>query len=302
MAAATAMAAGAIPRFIPSESALGPLARILDSLAPWILSVAILFGLLAAVSGARWLGSALGLAAALCIAQIIFEHRGLSLPKTQSADREARVLFFNVRFENASHSDRIVTEALKFDPDVVVFAEASAMYSSFARLRENFAFVSPCAFEDCEILIASKRKPLRTWQLNLNPAWPDRYAVSRFETDSGKKYFLAVSHIAKPWLSGISEPEYERLAAQYDWLAGPVVAIGDFNSAPWSLPMRDLLKRTGMRALRWPLATWPAKAGRFGVPIDHVLVHEGARVVRISPFGSTQNSNHRGFVVDIALP
>jgi endonuclease/exonuclease/phosphatase (EEP) superfamily protein YafD len=144
--------------------------------------------------------------------------------------------------------------------------------------------------------------PLRSWKLKLNSAWPDRYAVSELETTSGKRVFLAVSHLAKPWLSGISEPEYAKLASQYDWLAGPVVAVGDFNAAPWALPMRHLLKQSGMKALRWPLATWPVAAGRFGIPIDQVLVHEGARVVRIAPFGDRQNSNHRGFVVDIALP
>ena len=188
------------------------------------------------------------------------------------------------------------------DPDVLVFAEASALYPSFPRLRETYGFVSPCSFEDCEILVASKRNPVRFWRLNLNPAWPERYAVTELETDGGKRFFLASSHLAKPWFSGLSEAEYARLSSQYDWLSGPTVAVGDFNAAPWALPMRQLLKKSGMRSQHWPLATWPVAAGRFGIPIDQVLVHNGARVVRIEPFGAGQNSNHRGFVVDIALP
>ena len=302
MAATLALAAGSLPRFVPTGSVISPLARILDSLGPWILGVAFVLGLISAFSGLRILGTMLSVFAALCIVQIMVDHRAVSLPAVPDANPEFRLLFFNVNQDNAAFSDRIVSEALETDADVLIFTEASAMYPSFARLRKIYDFVSPCEFESCEILVASKRRPLRFWQLRLNPVWPARYAVSELETVDGKRFFLAVSHLAKPWLSGISASEYAKLTSQYDWLAGPVVAVGDFNAAPWALPMRELLRRTGMKALRWPLATWPVVAGRFGIPIDQVLVRDGVRVVRIAPFGDEKNSNHRGFVVDIALP
>ncbi|MBL3570895.1 hypothetical protein JMJ94_15605, partial [Rhodovulum visakhapatnamense] len=41
MAASLALLAGAGARFVPGGSAAGPLARILDSLAPWLLGGAL---------------------------------------------------------------------------------------------------------------------------------------------------------------------------------------------------------------------------------------------------------------------
>ena len=81
-----------------------------------------------------------------------------------------------------------------------------------------------------------------------------------------------------------------------------MVAVGDFNAAPWGKSVQNVLKSSGMKALRWPVPTWPAAAGSFGLPIDHVLVRGGARVVAVHPFGVALNSNHRGLMADISLP
>ncbi len=122
--------------------------------------------------------------------------------------------------------------------------------------------------------MAARNAPLRFWALKLNAAW----------------------------LTGLAEVEHENLVAQYDWFDDPVVAVGDFNTAPWSGSMRDSLVRTGFRTLRRTFGSWPASLGRLGVPIDHVLIHNGARVVALEICGDGLGSNHRGFVADIAVP
>lgn len=302
LTATACLGAGALMRFVPTETPLGAVARIFDSLAPWFLALALLSALLALRLGLRRTGAVLAVAALLCAGLLIRDHARLSLPEEPGRATDLRVLFFNALGDNSPHGDRIVTAILDQDPDIVVIAEAEAIYPALKRLRAAYDFVSPCTFEFCSLVVATRAPPLRFWRLSLNPAWEKRYAVTEVETGTGKRVFLAASHLMKPWLTGLSEVELARLTAQYDWLAGPVVAVGDFNMAPWSLPMRKLLKHTGMRAQRWPIPTWPAAFGPLGVPIDQVLVHEGARVVRTIPFGSQLNSNHRGFIADIALP
>ncbi|MBK0329326.1 endonuclease/exonuclease/phosphatase family protein [Rhodobacteraceae bacterium F11138] len=302
LASAAALGLGALPRFIPTTTAIGAMARILDSLAPWFLALALLCALPAALCGLRRLGAGLMIATLICGGFLIRDHVRLSLPLVPERSADLRVLFFNALGENAAWGDRIVTAILDEDPDVVTIAEPEAIYPALKRLREHFDFVSPCTFETCTLLVATRRQPLRFWRLSLNPAWENRYAVAELETASGKGFFLAASHLMKPWLVGLAEMELARLKSQYDWLPGPVIAVGDFNAASWSRPMQGLLNHTGMRTLRTPIPTWPAAFGPLGVPIDHVLVHEGARVVQARAFGEGLNSNHLGIVADIALP
>ena len=293
---------GAGMRLVPNETAISPIARIFDSLAPWFLAGAVVAGLVLMALSARKTGLVLLGAGILAVGQLWVDHRAVSAPLTPDRRADLRVLFFNMLGENAAWADRIVTAILAENPDVVVIAEGEGLYPALARLRDAYVFVSPCGFENCELVVATRRAPARFWTLSLNAAWGDRYAVAELASQNGKQVFVAASQSVKPWLSGIAESEQLRLAAQYDWLSGPVVAVGDFNAAPWGYSLYDVLRRSDMKALRWPVATWPAAAGAFGVPIDHVLVKGGARVVAVRPFGQDMGSNHRGLVADIALP
>ncbi len=299
---ALALVVGELARIVPGGTPVTPLARIVDSLAPWALVVALLAGLLVLGLGSRWVGALLCAGAVGAGAHLWVDHRAVSLPLTPGRTADLRVIFFNVYGENAAFSDRIASAVIEADPDVVVFAEAEAVYAAMRRLGGHFDFISPCAFDDCQVVVATKRDPLRFWRLTLNDAFPDRYAVAELETDGGKRVFLAAAHLVKPWLSGIAEPEQARLISQYDWLSGPVVGVGDFNAAPWGQSLHAVLRGSGMRALRVPIPSWPRQAGGLGVPIDHVLVKGGARVVAARPFGDALNSNHRGILADIALP
>ena len=302
MLAGLCLLAGLVFPYFPSASPLGPVARIFDSLAPWLLALGLGLALVPALLGARWLAAFLAVVAISGAGHLAWTHRALSLPTLPDAQADMRILFFNALFENAAFSYRIVEAALEEEPDVIVFAEGAAIYPALRLLKADYEFVSPCTFEACEILVATRKTPKRFWRLSLNPVWLNRYTVAELQGPDGNSFFVTGSQIVKPWFSGVTEPEMERLIAQFNWLPGPVIAVGDFNAAPWSRPMRSLMERTGMRALRRPIGTWPAKARGLGVPIDQILVRDGARVVRIIPFGDALNSNHRGFVADIALP
>jgi hypothetical protein len=49
--------------------------------------------------------------------------------------------------------------------------------------------------ETCELLIATNLPVLRSWQLSLNPAWAERYAVLEVEVpDRGTLFVAAGPH------------------------------------------------------------------------------------------------------------
>ncbi|WP_414897826.1 endonuclease/exonuclease/phosphatase family protein [Rhodovulum sp. YEN HP10] len=302
MAAALALVAGAGARFIPGSSAAGPLARILDSLAPWLLAGALMLALGATALGLCRLGAGLMAAALVALAGLGALHLRQSLPALPGQTPDLRILFFNACIENELPAETIVRAALGPDPDIIIFAEAEAIAAALPLLQARYDFVSPCQPGACQIVLAARSRPRRFWTMSLNPAWPDRYAVAEIETAGGKRVFLAGLQLLKPWMSGLADTELERLTAQLGWLPGPAVAIGDFNAAPWSRTLSLIHRDTGMATARLPRATWPVAAGRFGVPIDQVLVGGGARLVRLSPFGEDLGSNHRGLLAEITLP
>jgi len=297
---AVALCLAAFAWFGATEGVFGPLARMLDALTPVLAALALGLGGLAAVLGLRRAGFALCLGAALACGLGVLSFRALSVPLASTAP-DLRILFFNARAENTASAEAIVAATLKARPDIAFFAEAKAVLPALSTLREYFSFVSECPENECEILVAANPPVTRFWRLQLNPAWPARYAVLELEGTSGAPIFVTAVHLVKPWMSGLARPELAQLQSQYNWLQGPSVAVGDFNMPVWSKPMRALLEATGFRALRGQPASWPSGAGRFGLPIDHALARGGAQVVGIAPFGQDLGSNHRGFVADIAL-
>lgn len=283
---------------IGPDSAAGPLARILETFAPWMIAAGAVCAIAATGLGARRSGSALILCAVLAAGLTYSNHRALSLPLAD-ARPDLRILLFNVLEDNTAPADDIVEAVLAQDADVVVLLEAGAIMAQAGILRDTYEFVSECS--GCDFLVASRARPDRFWTLRLNPIRDDRYGVLELPAPSGGTFFLAVSHLVKPWLTDIAGFEQDRLSAQMNWLEGPTVVVGDFNRAPWARPMLRLLRDTGFRMPRRPVATWPARAGVFGVPIDHILVRDGPRIVALKPFGGTLGSNHRGLVADLSV-
>ncbi len=74
----------------------------------------------------------------------------------------------------------------------------------------------------------------------------------------------------------------------------PKIAVGDFNSTPFSPFFRDLLRDTGLRDGRRPFGlhyTWPALPVPFWIAIDHCLVSDNVAVTRVDR-GPPAGSDH----------
>lgn len=83
----------------------------------------------------------------------------------------------------------------------------------------------------------------------------------------------------------------------------PTMVAGDLNTTPWSPLIADLLRDGGLHDTSrgfglqrtWPISMWPMR-----IPIDHVLVTDGAMIVdrRVGP---DVGSDHLGVIADVAV-
>ncbi|MNT99439.1 hypothetical protein D3C72_2422850 [compost metagenome] len=65
--------------------------------------------------------------------------------------------------------------------------------------------------------------------------------------------------------------------------------------------MRRFLRVTQLRTSEWEPATWPIRAGRFGVPIDHVYVRPPLKIRSLRRLADAYGSNHYGLLAEIAM-
>jgi len=135
------------------------------------------------------------------------------------------------------------------------------------------------------------------------PAGPIKPAVTAKVTVGTGGFTLVAVHPTSPLTPAGHAGRNEYLAALPGALAGtsgPLVVAGDFNTTHLSPPFRRFLDRLGLDAPRSPPATYPAFAGPFGLPIDHVLVR-GMSVRGLEPL-SPRGSDHRGLLATLGLP
>lgn len=81
------------------------------------------------------------------------------------------------------------------------------------------------------------------------------------------------------------------------------VLVGDFNLTPYSPEFSRLLQgsalRDGAAGFGWQ-ASWPARLGPFGIPIDHALLTDGLRVKSFRT-GENIGSDHRPLILDFGI-
>ncbi|MDI4657197.1 endonuclease/exonuclease/phosphatase family protein [Xanthobacter autotrophicus] len=304
--AAILIGIGAIARHIQLDSPFEPPARVFDSMTPHLLLAGIVLALLAIAAGARITGAVVLVAGVVAAGVFATDHVERSLPLVAPGPDDLRVVFFNALTSDDIARARLVAAAIEAaDPDVAIIAEGKMMSPLMPELRAHYPYQVGCN-PDCEIVVLSRILLTTSEIRSMGALKKNRY--TRLVLDLPQKVGqwgeldLIAAHISKPWITGVVDVELGQLARWLNLIRQPLILVGDFNSAPWSYGLRNLIGWTGIRALRWPVATWPVPARRFGVPIDNVFVRGGARIVAIQPFGDDLGSNHRGFLLRIRPP
>jgi endonuclease/exonuclease/phosphatase (EEP) superfamily protein YafD len=192
------------------------------------------------------------------------------------------------------------------DPDIVFLQEvtpnaADQLESSFP----TFSVIQSCPRSDSRGVAAlASRQPVRGFSVisstiaRLAANVTDRPHVTMQVAVQGTRCQIISFHCKRPSSSetiAIQQAEYVALA---EWFQSnrknAALAIGDFNSTPWSKPVRELIVNAHMPSIQSGLGigpTWPA--GRFqslGIPID-LCIHN-AGVATVSMTGAPVGSDH----------
>jgi endonuclease/exonuclease/phosphatase (EEP) superfamily protein YafD len=119
-----------------------------------------------------------------------------------------------------------------------------------------------------------------------------------------KPVAVVITHVRTVFAGSIHVRQLHALAAARPTLGGHVIVCGDFNTPPWSGPLRHFASTTGLRDLyggrAWAAYTWPTWFYGLRVPIDDCFVSGGVGVADHRD-GPDVGSDHRPLVVDVRI-
>jgi endonuclease/exonuclease/phosphatase (EEP) superfamily protein YafD len=122
---------------------------------------------------------------------------------------------------------------------------------------------------------------------------------------AGKPVSVVVTHVRTPFAGSIHVRHLDALAAAArSQLGKRVVICGDFNTPPWSGPLRDFAADARVHDLygrdAWAAYSWPTWGYVLRIPIDNCFVNNGVAVTGYHD-GPNIGSDHRPLVVDIGV-
>ncbi|NTF08097.1 hypothetical protein G6L37_18175 [Agrobacterium rubi] len=213
-----------------------------------------------------------------------------------------RLLSFNVLMENAANAESIADTILASNADVAYVMEAAALTSVLPRLSQTYPYRIGCGqgTQSCDLLILSKR-PLENARIGtLSYVSRERFGMATVDLD-GIKLTLAAAHLAKPYFDEYHRNELSRIRSAIFSITGPLILGGDFNSASIAPDMEDFLLAADLKKAQWEPATWPIKAGQFGIAIDHIFARKPATLMKLERLPDNLGSNHYGLIADFAI-
>ncbi len=213
-----------------------------------------------------------------------------------------RLMSFNVLRENRRSAESIADAILSSQADVVYIMEAAALRSVLPRLQQTYPYRLGCGAgtQSCDLLMLSKR-PLRDARIGtLSYVSPERAGFAQINLD-GVTLNLAQVHLTKPYFDENHGEELLNLSYVLKNMKGPVILGGDFNSASVVPDMRRFMENVELEKVSWEPATWPIKAGRFGIAIDHVFARKPATLISVQRMPNNLGSNHYGLTADFMI-
>lgn len=290
----TAGAMGVAVTVAAVEGGTIPAIKILGNFAFY----AAIGGALVAAIGAWWRAGravAAALLAAVANAAVV-AATAFGPPAPEEGARTAKLLVFNVRWNNARLDD-VVALALRYDPDVIALNEVYwRNRPGLSALDAQYPYRLECwQSRKCDTLILSRKRLREPFVATDRDGVKLGYA--RVEFDVGAcPVTLFATHLNRPWpyhQLGSDAAQYKQAAALAEavreWPGAKIVA-GDLNAATWTPPVRALAAATGGKALTGWSGTWPYfLPGVLKLPIDHVIVSRpeiAAKREILNPTGS----------------
>jgi endonuclease/exonuclease/phosphatase (EEP) superfamily protein YafD len=148
------------------------------------------------------------------------------------------------------------------------------------------------------------RLPLLSAKVVHFPAGGPPTIVARVQV-SRRPVTVVVTHVHTPFAGSIHVRHLDALAAAArSEFGNRAVVCGDFNTPPWSGPLRGFARSAHLRDLygrrAWAGYSWPTWGSLLRVPIDNCFVSKSVSVERHRD-GPGIGSDHRPLVVDVGV-
>jgi endonuclease/exonuclease/phosphatase (EEP) superfamily protein YafD len=215
-----------------------------------------------------------------------------------------RVLVTNVEVGNTDFAavDRLVAQSR---PDVLGVIEltppmARHLHAALPLYRVRILEVRGDAYG----IGVYSRLPLLSAKIARFPADGPPTVVARVRV-AGKPVSVVVTHVHTTFAGSIHVRHLDALAAAaLSQLGQRVVVCGDFNTPPWSGPLREFAADAHVRDLyggrAWAGYSWPTWGYGLRVPLDNCFVSNSVAVTGHHD-GPDVGSDHRPLVVDIGV-
>lgn len=213
-----------------------------------------------------------------------------------------KVMSINLWYKNQDQDDAI-RGLLASGADVIGTVETTAEWKqALQALETEYPYHVDCVLKvfRCGVAIYSKIPFKETFADRIDGKLPT--IVSATIDWQGKPLTIAELQLINP-LIGIAEDFQAQQAgiagAYFAQARGPLVVMGDFNSAPWSRLQNDFRAATDLDNRGRLAFTWPSWAPvLFRLPIDQIFV-KGGVVARNVRAGAPEGSDHLPIQADI---
>ena len=288
--------------FVPAND---PILMILDNLRPHL--AALLVGIAVLLLPFRaTLRAVLLLAVGLSVfAALVLQLQPVSRPiSTTSPDLE--LIAFNVLGSNSKNGQPIAAFLENSGADIVVLDESRPVVPHLDRLAGAYPFRAGCLEGTADggrcgdVLVLSKLPLQEVTVTRLSPVSMHQAITAKVDIGGVKMNLVAV-HLLRPYFADAQIGEFDGLKRIVSSLDGPVIVVGDFNSATWFRPFLETMKSTNLVRAQFEPGTWPVGLGDFGMPIDHVLLSRDLIFTSLSALVDDFGSNHRGLSAGIAV-
>lgn len=235
----------------------------------------------------------------------------LELLDAETASEEARLKIFTSNvFQENREWEKVVAEAKKYDPDLMVFTETNGWWAD--HLRD--AFSGPYGYEKAAPLdntygmIMFSRFPLQdmTVKYMVDDSIPSIHG--QLKMPNGRWVQLHAIHPTPPMpqenpKSTARDAELMKVALQSRDAELPVVVLGDFNDVAWSQSTQLFEQVSGlldMRKGRGFYNTYNAENFLMRWPLDHLFISDEFRFGEMNR-GEKVGSDHFPFYAAIYL-
>lgn len=248
----------------------------------------------------------LGMAATavLCAAALIApEYLRDTGPKAPAdAPDQLKVVQFNVWSRNHD-LEGALDWVDRQDADIVVLEETTPRLRELVAERGGWHVTCRA----CEVMILSKRPPVRGEMVRLRGPFPGPLTRTVFRDRRGT---FAVIGVHYAWPTDSSDQQAQEAGLAQVIAMAPrerTIVTGDFNSAPWSFSRRRWDAEFGLIRRDRALFSWPARQykrlrwlGLFPfLPIDHVYAGRGWATVKVER-GPRLGSDHYPVIMTLA--